>query len=99
MPYAANMETCVTDNEHIVTQACERPFVKYCVVVESGLICVSLSPRCGRVSLSEKGGTDTQNEEVKSICPLTGGSFTPYQKVLSSVAETDVKEASVRVIH
>lgn len=60
VPYAVNMETYVTDNECIVAQTCERPFVKYCVEVESGLICVSLRPRCGRVSLSEKGGTDTQ---------------------------------------
>lgn len=70
--------------------------VHYCtvVVVESGLICVSLGHHCGRVSLSKKGGGE---EEVKSICPLISGSFTPYRKVLFS--EAKVKEAAAYVIH
>lgn len=34
--------------------------IVFMVVVESGPICVSRSPHCGRVSLSKKGGTDTQ---------------------------------------
>lgn len=47
----------MTDNEHIVAQTCECPFVKDCivVVVESGLMCVSLRPHYGRVSLFERG--------------------------------------------
>lgn len=50
----------MTDNEHIVAQTCECPFVKDCIVavVQSGLMCVSLGPRYGRVSLFEKGGTE-----------------------------------------
>lgn len=33
VPYAVNVDTCVTDNEHIVAQACECPFVRNCVMV------------------------------------------------------------------
>lgn len=47
----------MTDNEHIVAQTFECPFVKdlIVVVVQSGLMCVSLGPHDGRVSLFEKG--------------------------------------------
>lgn len=57
-------------------------------------MCPSALAVAGSLCL-KRVGQPHKEEEVKSICPLTGGMFTPYWKVLLSVRETKVKEALV----
>lgn len=86
--YAVTVWLKQTDNEDIVAQTCECPFIKYCIVVavKSGLIYLSALAVAGSPCLKKGWNRHTKSWSEIYMFTHQWEFLKPYRKVLLSVA-------------